>query len=192
MKGSSVRSQARLVALVVVLMALALAGAGYLGRSALAQTPEKTAAVSLVVPAQAGAGRLIAVKLVAARVANLAGFQATVSYDPARLRLTGARIEKGLARGGRDVLPLGPVLREGSVVLGAATCPVAACNDPRPATAKRALEGIAGTVELAVFEFYSEQTGRYELRLDGVILVDPQGARLPAKAAGAVLEVTAP
>lgn len=178
-------------ALVAVLVLFTLTGIGLATRGAATAGAPAETTLTLEVPRRARPGELIRVKLVATGAADLAGFQGTVRFDPTQLRLTGAAIEKGLSKGGRDILPLGPVLRRDSVVLGAATCPVAACGDSRPARAVRQPRGVNGRVELATIEFYTETAGQYELRLEGVSLVNPQGTLLPSRAAGSVLRVSA-
>jgi hypothetical protein len=45
-------------------------------------------------------------------------------------------------------------------------------------------------VELATFTFYVEQPGQYLLQLQGVKLVDPQGATLSQSSLDAVLDVS--
>lgn len=144
--------------------------------------------LALVPAGEARAGELITVRLVAYNARDLAGYQGAVGYDPAALRLTGAAVDDGLGRAGRGVLPLGPVMRERSVVLGAATCPVSDCASSA-GPALRTEIGASGTVELGTLEFYSDAPGSYTLTLDGVQLVDPQGNRLAARAEGLVLEV---
>jgi hypothetical protein len=44
-------------------------------------------------------------------------------------------------------------------------------------------------VELATLTFYVEQPGQYTLHLQGVKLVDPQGAMLPQHSLETVLQV---
>jgi hypothetical protein len=145
-------------------------------------------AVSLVAPRTARVGELIEIKLVAANVTNLAGFQATISVDPAQLRLTGAAVLKDLERGGRDILTLGPVWPEeyleadapaSWVALGAVTCPVSDCSVAGDARTARLLpSGVSGRVELALIHVRASQPGQYVIQLANVKLVDPQGTPL--------------
>ena len=155
-------------------------------------SPGGTATIALVVPAQARAGTMITVDLVASNVRNLAGYQATVQYDAAQMRLVGASIADDLKRSGRDVLPLGPTEQAGAVVLGAVSCPVRQCSDPRPVRAQRIPNGINGTVKVGTVRFYAATPGAYALTLADVRLVDPQGQFLPVTAGSIVLNVSAP
>src|SRR5262245_4449991 len=171
------------------LVALGVAGAAMFGAGPAASAAQETRVV-LVPPSQARTGELVTVRLLAQNAHNLAGFQATVLFDPSRLRLTGATIEPGLKASGRDMLKLGPVLRDGSAVLGAATCPVANCSGAPASPTVRLLNGVDGQVELGTISFYIVTPGRYELKLDGVQLIDPQGKRLTTAATNAALIVT--
>jgi hypothetical protein len=147
--------------------------------------------VSLEVPQGAAPGDLIEVRLVLDNARNLGGFQAAVHYDPAQLRLTGARLPEQLGTSGRDLLALGPVFRSDSVVIGAASCPVGNCSEVLQGRVQQEVEGVSGHVELATLTFYVEQPGQYTLHLQGVKLVDPQGATLSQSSLDAVLDVSA-
>lgn len=148
--------------------------------------------VALELQGDAKAGQAITVRVVAYNMRNLAGFQSTVNFDPQSLRLTDAKLGDDLKSSGRDLMPLGPVLRDGSAVLGAATCPVANCADRRIQQARRITQGVNGNINLGEVSFYAEKPGRYTLKLDGVKLVDPQGNPLTANVADTVIDVTAP
>ncbi|HEY0603140.1 MAG TPA: cohesin domain-containing protein [Herpetosiphonaceae bacterium] len=176
---------------VLLVGALMLIGALVYEQRASA-SPTGTATIALVAPAQARAGSLITVDLVASNVRNLAGYQATIKYDSAQMRLVGASIADDLKRGGRDVLPLGPTEQTGAVVLGAVSCPVRKCSDARPAQAQRIPSGIDGTVKVGTVRFYAAAPGSYPLTLADVRLVDPQGQFLPVTATSIVLNVSAP
>jgi hypothetical protein len=141
---------------------------------------------------EARAGQLITLRLVARNAQDLAGFQGVVQYDQAGLRLTGASVDGGLGRGGRGVMPLGPVMGDGSVALGAATCPIRDCASLQAQLAARAERGVSGRVELGTLEFYGAAPGSYSLSLEGVQFVDPQGNRLEVRAEPLLLEVRAP
>ncbi len=166
----------------VGIVLLALVGAAQFQRGAQADTA-RAATVALVPIGQARAGQRLTVQLVASGASNVAGFQAMVRFGPMPLRLMGATVEEELTRGGRDLVPLGPVLREaeGTVVLGAATCPVSECAEGYPFDATRQPVGVSGRIVLATLTFYAPQPGAYELSLDGVQVVDPQGEPLAAR-----------
>jgi hypothetical protein len=173
--------------LLLALTLLALAAVTRLdGRATAAQAGTT---VSLEVPQGAAPGDLIEVRLVADNARNLGGFQAAVHYDPAQLRLTGARLPEQLGSSGRDLLALGPVFRSDSVVIGAASCPVGNCAEALQGRVQQEAEGVNGRVELATLTFYVEQPGQYALHLQGIKLVDPQGATLSQESLDAVIDV---
>jgi hypothetical protein len=145
--------------------------------------------VTLVPVGDARSGELITVKVLVRNAKNLAGYQGSVSYDAAALRLTGASVDGDLSRGGRGVMPLGPVMGDGTVALGAATCPISDCADSQPALARRSEHGINGTVNLGTLELLSSAPGSYQIDLAGVKLVDPQGNALEARVEPLTLEV---
>lgn len=181
---SLARTRAALLVAVALGAALAL---GAFARSGIAGAFGETAVV-LVPDGEVRAGELITLRVEVRNASDLAGFQGTVRFDQASLRLTGASVDGDLARGGRGLLPLGPVTGDGSVALGAATCPIADCAGLEPA-AQRVERGVSGRVRLGTLEFFSATPGSYTLSLDGVQLVDPQGNRLAVAAAPFVLDV---
>jgi hypothetical protein len=188
MNRSSLRRQYTYPLLIMAVILFALAAVALLNGNATAAAEGTT--VSLEVPQGAAPGDLIEVKLVADNAENLGGFQAAVHYDPAQLRLTGARLPEQLGNSGRDLLALGPVFRSDSVVIGAASCPVQNCSEVQQGRAQQEAEGVNGRVELATLTFYVEQPGQYALHLQGVKLVDPQGATLSQSSLDAVLDVS--
>jgi hypothetical protein len=153
--------------------------------------PAEPTQVTIIAPNYARTGEPITIRLVANQAQNLAGFQSLIAFDQHSLRLLSAEVAKDLQRGGREVLALGPVLREGAVVVGAATCPAATCHSRRNQQAATHTPGLNGQVELATITLYTQTPGRYELRLDGVTLVDPQGNSLITTLTNTVLEVVA-
>lgn len=148
-------------------------------------------ALHLVPRAPAVPGQPYVVDLVAENVTGLAGFQGRLRFDPAALRLSHVLLADELAVGGRDLLTLGPLLREGEVLLGAATCPVADCDAPYPFEGARQSEGRSGRLRLATIFFRAGPAGHPELRLDGVQLVSPTGQPLGDTAAPPALPLAA-
>jgi CSLREA domain-containing protein len=73
---------------------------------------------------------------------------------------------------------MGPVRRQGAVVLGAATCPVADCTAASDPQTTRQVEGVDGEVELATFSFYVRASGTHEVQLDETRLVGFNGKSL--------------
>lgn len=183
-------SPPRARAAVLVIIALCVSGLLLALVGAARASGETT--LTLVPVGQVRAGELITVRLVARNARDLAGFQGSVRYDTAGLRLTGASVDEGLGQGGRDVLPMGPVMSEGQVALGAATCPIGDCASQEPALARRVEGGVNGQVTLGTLEFVSQAPGSYNLSLDGVIFVDPQGNPLAVQAESLELLVRAP
>ena len=123
---------------------------------------------------------------------NVAGFQGAVAFDATTLSLEQAVIADGLKASGRDIVPFSPITRGNTIVLGAATCPVASCIDPRGAQAPRVLQGVDGQVELGTLSFRANAPGTYALQINNVQLVDPQGNRLVASTQNAVVTVSTP
>ena len=172
-----------------VIILLVLASSVILNRDAQVSAAQQGTVVTLIPPDQAYPGELITVKLVVNNAQNLAGYQGTVRYGVNDLRLTGVIPAEGLSRSGRDIIPLEAVWGEGTVVVGAATCPVADCNDSQYDTAPRYLQGADGYVELSSLEFIAQAPGQYQMTLENVQLVDPQGNQLGAVSTNVVLEV---
>ncbi len=173
----------------VVVAVLVMLGAIFFGYSAVNASQETT--VELVPSGSMSAGDVITVKLVAHNVRNLGGFQSTVRFDPAQLHVTGATLAEDLKRSGRDLLPLGPVLRDDAAVLGAVTCPAGSCENAQPQRSfLRMLAGVGGDVDLGDVSFLANAPGTYNLTLDNVQLVDPQGNRLTVRAVGTTLTVS--
>lgn len=173
-----------LIALVAVTVALvaALVQAGIVGAS-------QDTVVTIVPSGEANVGELITLKLVANNARDLAGFQGNVQYDATKLRLTGATVETAIGRNGRGLVPLGPVMKDGSVALGAATCPIADCGSGQGTFGRPVEDGVNGSVDLGTLEFFSSEPGSYTINLDGVQFVDPQGNKLDVRAESFVLQV---
>ncbi|MDP9315171.1 MAG: cohesin domain-containing protein [Chloroflexota bacterium] len=174
---------------VLVVLALLAGTLMFNGGTVRGAAPAPT--LALEAPATARVGQPVTVQLRASGVRNLAGFQSTVAFDAAHVRLDQATITQELKGTGRDLLPLGPVLRPAAVVVGAVTCPVSACASPRYKAKNPALPGVQGRALLAELVFTPTAAGRTELRLDGVQLVDPQGAVLPVTTSNAAIDVIA-
>ncbi|HEX6293495.1 MAG TPA: hypothetical protein VFZ66_30220 [Herpetosiphonaceae bacterium] len=189
MQGVQGRQRRMYVSVLALIGALVLASSLVYEQRATASST-RGATVALIAPAHARAGTLISVDLVAHNVRNLAGYQATVEFNRDQVRLVGASIADDLRGSGRDFLPLGPLQREGAVVLGAASCPAQVCSDPRPTHARRVERGIDGRVKLGTVRLYVGTPGAYPLTLADVRLVDPQGQALPVTASAIVLNVS--
>lgn len=137
--------------------------------------------VFLSQPAQVWVGETMVVKLMANNAKDLAGFQATISFDSAIVHLTSANLSADLSRTGRGLLTLGPIVGYDTVTLGAATCPVLVCENLAEArVAHRQTQGVSGWVELATLEVFIVAPGMHQLTLSEVQLVAPDGALLDA------------
>lgn len=175
--------------LLTLVGAVVLVGVLMRGQQATAGAAQ-TMTVALIAPQQAHPGEQIDVQLVATDARNLAGFQATVQSADARLGLLGATLADDLTRGGRDLLPLGPLVDERRVTLGAATCPVASCGTLQRNAAARVDQGVDGRVVLGTIELVATQPGQYTLALENLRLVDPEGNQLPSTTRATVVQVT--
>ena len=179
-----------LVAIVIIL--LALASIIVFTTNGSVSAAQSGTVVTLIPPAQAHPNQLIRMTLMAQNAQNLAGYQAVIHYNANGLRIGGFGMEQGLAGSGRGILPLSPVQDEGSVIVGAVTCPVTNCSTPQYDTAQRHPQGVAGNIELITLELIAEAPGLYQFTLEDVHLVDPQGNQLGvAIQQNSVLEVTA-
>lgn len=183
-KSSSVSKTVFLWALLVGLLALA-AFTFLRPRSGLKAAATGPTTVFLSQTAQATVGEMVVVKLVANNAKDLAGFQATLAFDPDVVHLTGANLSEELSRTGRGLITLGPVIGYDTVTLGAATCPVLICENLAEArVAQRQTQGVYGRVELAEFEVFIVAPGTHSLTLSEVQLVAPDGAVLDAATTG--------
>lgn len=176
------------VLLAIVMGLITFIGMLVFDNAAAVRASQQGTWVGFVLPAEAYPGEFIPVKLVVNNAQNLAGFQSTIVFDTIQLRLTNATLEAGLKGTGRDILQLGPVERANSVVIGAATCPAANCGDSYGKQAQP-LKGVDGQIELATIQLSANAPGLYELKLENIKLVDPQGNSLAASSANAVLQV---
>lgn len=177
--------------LLTAIILFALAGMAIFSGNGIVSAAQEETILTLVPPEQAHPNELIEVKLVVNNAHNLAGYQSVIHYNANGLRIGGFGMEEGLARSGRGLLPLEPVEREGSIVVGAVTCPVTDCSTPQYDSAQRHPQGVDGYVELVTLELIAEAPGRYEFVLEDVQLVDPQGNQLGVTVLNnVVLEVT--
>ncbi len=183
---SRTRNSLLTISLLGVLVVLA-AALVFSQRAAVGAPPTPT--LSIVVPARVRVGEQLRAKVVATGMRNLGGFQSTVSFHPDHLLVADATVTEGLKGPNRDLLALGPVLRNGSVVIGAVTCPVSQCASVRYKESARNPLGIDGRVELAEIVFEAKAPGRLELKLDQTQLVDPQGNVLPALTTNATVDI---
>lgn len=174
------------VSLLVVLFVLA--GTRVLSQKSVASAAS-TSTLAIIVPGKARLDEQFTVKVVATGVRNLGGFQSALNFDANHLLVDHASVTEALKGPNRDLLPLGPVLRDGSVVIGAVTCPVAQCVSARYKESARDRSGIHGRVELAEIVFVAKAPGRLELKLDKVQLVDPQGNPIPVSSVNATVDI---
>jgi hypothetical protein len=176
------------ISVLIILIIAAGAALPLFRQETLVKAAQAGTVIILVPPDQAHPGEPIQVKLVASGAQNLAGFQATVRYDTS-LRMAGIVAEGGLTGSGRGIVPLAPIRREGAVLVGAATCPVADCA-ASDYTLPRASLGVNGNVILATLELVASEPGHYQLAVEDVQLVDPQANQLGAATSDVTLEVT--
>lgn len=188
MLGTLVQRRLLYAVVLAVITAVGLLGLAISNQRAAASASQ-VATVTLEPVGANKAGAAMTVRIVANHVRNLAAFQAKVRFDSTQLRLLDASAAKDLEGSGRDLLALEPIEQQGSVTIGAATCPVKDCHDTRPKRAQRIDRGVNGRVVLATIEFSAEQAGQYALALESVKLVDPQGNAIAFTTADTVLDV---
>lgn len=145
--------------------------------------------VRLSVSGQARVGQPVVVDIVAENVRNVAGYQADIGFGDS-LGFVKGGVADGLRGSGRDLLTFGPIERDGSVTLGAASCPASGCNVANPRKAGRITNGVSGRFVLAQLEFAAAAPGQYTLDLSNVKLVDPQGNLITTAAQGINVSVT--
>jgi hypothetical protein len=174
--------------LVTTVIGVTFVGALIFNEGAKVSASQQGTMVSFVLPDEAYTGEFIPIKLVVNNAQNLAGFQSTIVFDTNQLQLADVVVESGLKSSGRDLLQMGPVRRDGSVVIGAVTCPSGHCGDSY-GKQSQPLKGVEGQAALATLQLYTEIPGSYELKLENVKLVDPQGNSLAVGSANIVLQV---
>jgi hypothetical protein len=126
-------------------------------------------------------GQSTTLQLLVHNAKNLAGFQATLTFDPNVIHLTQAQVSAELSATGRGVVALGPYIRPQAATVGAATCPILDCTNLT--AARQALSeppGVSGQITLAEFEIVVVAPGAHTLMLSEVQLVAPDGALLDA------------
>ena len=175
--------------LLAVVVGLVLGGLLMVSGSRVVNALQQETEVTLVTPTEAYAGELITVTLVVNNAQNLAGYQGLVRYDADYLTVAGVVPEKGLTLSGRDMMPLEPVRSQGVVFLGAGTCPVSDCSVSTYNSVPRFTLGVDGYVELSTLQFLVGPPGSYDLLLENVQLVDPQGNQLSATVTNTTLNV---
>jgi CSLREA domain-containing protein len=168
------RARACLVAL--------LTAAATLVASTVPATPVAAArgdgvAVSLDGPARVGRGDALVLTLTARGVPGVAGYQATLRFDPRALEFGGTQQRGlGLAAGGRAVEGLGPVFRRGEVTVGAWSCGARDCVTRQ---GLGAVPVARGEVLLARLWFAVRRpAGVRDVTLEDVRLVDGRGGSI--------------
>lgn len=174
------------VAMAAVLVAVVLASAVWSQRTA-AGTPQEPD-VALVMPEHAQAGQPLTVRVVARHVRDLAGFQGSIRFDQNNLRMADFT-SSALSATGREIIQLGPVVRDGVVTFGVATCPVSRCASRQPATTPQVARGLENDVELGTISFVAVNPGQFDLALTEVRLIDTNGQSRLASAAHARFDV---
>ncbi|MEA2622847.1 MAG: hypothetical protein QOH61_1757 [Chloroflexota bacterium] len=138
-------------------------------------------------PTSAGVNEPFTVKLIARGVKNVAGYEATLRFDPKALVFGGAEQRGlGLASTGRGVESLGPVERSDGVVIGAWSC---ARPDCVTRAGRLAPNGPSGDVLLARLSFTALKAGHISLSVGRVKIVNSAGVSVKASASGASLQL---
>ncbi|MCB0216497.1 MAG: carboxypeptidase regulatory-like domain-containing protein [Caldilineae bacterium] len=129
--------------------------------SGFAAAPAAPAGASLrleAAPAAPRVGDPVEIALIIDEAADLAGFEASLDFDPAMLRFVGGQLDDFLGSSGRTVLPLGPLETEGRVTIGGGTLP----GKPAP----------SGSGRLATLRFEVLAAGSSPVRVAEGITVD--------------------
>jgi CSLREA domain-containing protein len=111
-------------------------------------------------------------------VKDLAGFQAILHFDPAKLQFVNANVSDGFAPNGGSTMVVGPVEVDGSVLLGSALCPVEGCQTAQYVQAKRQVLKLTGNIPLASYSFIVRSSGAMEIQVGNSELVDTSGRLL--------------
>ncbi len=177
------------VAVCVVLAAVAFAGASSDSLAAPAATQSGGGPrLTMVGPTRAGVGQPFTVTLIARGATDLAGYEATLRFDPKALVFGGAeQRDLGLASTGRGVESLGPVERPDGVVIGAWSC---ATPDCVTRAGRRATRGPKGTVVVAHLSFTTLKAGAIKLSIDRVVLVNSHGQQIKASTTAGELGIS--
>lgn len=166
------RSGPRLFIMLALSVTLVAAGAWQVRGTLAARAPIPR--IDLVGPAEVRLGEPIFITLRAHHVADVAGYEGLLQFDPAKARFRGVTHESNDVRKlGRDVQPLGPVERDDGVSFGAYSCPVALCTDA--IGRQRKPKGAQGVVDLAQFSLTPEVSGPLTIALTDVVMVDALG-----------------
>jgi hypothetical protein len=125
-------------------------------------------------PAAAQVGQTVAVRVDVTEAVDLAGFELTLGYDPARLRLASAELGPFLERTGRAVMALGPTDGGGEATFGA----LSFSGPPAP----------TGAGHLATLTFEVLTAGGTRLDVLRATTVSSTGADAPASGLGAAID----
>ncbi|HSH81417.1 MAG TPA: Ig-like domain-containing protein [Herpetosiphonaceae bacterium] len=159
-----------------VLLGSVFGSIGSLPATAQAAAPSPTLEIQL--PTQVEVGDPIAATFVLAGSSDVAGYEASLLFDPAAAHLNGLEQRKNdLGKFGRDVGPLGPLEMPNGVSFGLYSCPVADCV--QSTRGQRATSGGDGKLRLATLTLVADQPGQLELALGETRLVDTTGQVIP-------------
>ncbi|HSH81416.1 MAG TPA: CSLREA domain-containing protein [Herpetosiphonaceae bacterium] len=159
-----------------VLLGLIFGSIGSLPATAQAAAPSPTLEIQL--PTQVEVGDPIAATFVLAGSSDVAGYEASLLFDPAVAHLNGLEQRKNdLRKFGRDVGPLGPLELPNGVSFGLYSCPVADCV--QSTHGQRASGGGHGKLRLATLTLVADQPGQLELVLGETRFVDSTGQLIP-------------
>ena len=146
-----------------------------MSRTSVAAAPSPTLEIQL--PTQVEVGDPIAATFVLAGSSDVAGYEASLLFDPAVAHLSGLEQRKNdLRKFGRDVGPLGPLELPTGVSFGLYSCPVADCVQ---STHGQRATGGHGKLRLATLTLAADQPGQLELVLGETRFVDSTGQVIP-------------
>ena len=144
--------------------------------------------LSVSAPSRVRLGDPITLTLRIDNVADVAGYETTLLFDPAAAHFSALQQRNNdLHRFNRGVEPLGPVILSDSVTFGLFSCPATDCV--HLARGPRAVRGGHGALTLARVVIVPDQPGTLDLRFGSTKVVDSMGAPIAVGVADPTLTV---
>jgi len=144
--------------------------------------------LSVSAPSRVRLGEPITLTLKMDNVADVAGYETTLLFDPAAAHFSVLQQRNNdLHRFNRGVEPLGPVILSDGVTFGLFSCPATDCV--HLARGPRAVRGGHGALTLARVVIVPDQPGTLDLRFGSTKVVDSMGAPIAVGAADPTLTV---
>ncbi len=156
-----------------MVLAAGLIFASFIGAPAAAQGSQRVPVLEMDAPRRVEVGEPIRITLTLKQAADIAGYEATLLFDPAVAEFAGLQQRKNdLKRLGRDVSPLLVSDLPGGVAFGFYSCPTDDCVTRRGPKRERGGQGI---IKLARVSLIANAPGKLEIRLEATKFVDALG-----------------